>query len=509
MIAVLGLGYSALRLWRLTEPCLWFDEIFGIHATTHAWGDLIPFVAKDLIHPPLFYLLLKLWIGIGGESVLWLRLFPVLFAIASLFPLLMLCRELKLRSTTIVVAFGLFAVNGALIKYAQEVRMYSLLLLLSLLSTWLFSRFYFRGKSFWLLVLVNVLLVYSHYFGWFVVATEVAAILLTQRIKILQTLLMFVVVAAAFVPWVFAVFRFAEPGSGVKENIGWMLRPGFRELLEFGFDLVDPFYFQQSSVDKTANFIIAIPIAAILVTALTLFVTRFRNEANKDRILFLCLFFGTPLLMAFSFSWLLPVSIWGSRHLLIVFAPAILLIAITLSDIPQKWVRRGLIAAIGVLSTAALIQQFTRPQQQQIWCAWEPLAVEWVLASQPSAETPTVYVFEDLVAYHYWFATRNLPARKIVLVKGLEGIPNDPAYFLPRGFDEIRTSSFNEVTGDEIWLSFRQLSRKQAIGEHERSTREFEVPVTYFENIGYSVEDVRRHIYGSQTAFLVRMSKRQ
>src|SRR5688572_19542899 len=184
LIGALVLIYVAVRLWRLTDSCLWFDEIFGVHAAEHSWSGMFWFVAQDLIHPPLFYVLLKFWIAIGGEGLAWLRLFPVFFSALSMVPFLYLCRELKLPTRATLVALALFAVNGPLIKYAQEVRMYSLLLCLSLFSIWLFARFFNRGKNIWVLTLVNILLVHTHYFGWLLVLSEVIAILVLQRIKI-------------------------------------------------------------------------------------------------------------------------------------------------------------------------------------------------------------------------------------------------------------------------------------------------------------------------------------
>ena len=137
ILGAVFLGYLALRLWGLADSCLWFDEIFSVHAARHAWSDILWFVAQDLIHPPLFYLLLKAWISIGGEGLCWLRLFPVVFSLLALIPFYLLCRELKLKFTTILFALVFLSVNGALIKYAQEVRMYSVLLFLSLVSIWL------------------------------------------------------------------------------------------------------------------------------------------------------------------------------------------------------------------------------------------------------------------------------------------------------------------------------------------------------------------------------------
>src|ERR687890_2762417 len=111
--------YVAARLWRLTASCLWFDEIFSVHAARHTWAGLWRFAAADLIHPPLFYALLKLWTAAGGESLLWLRLFPALTAIAALVPFLLLARELRLNTQGTTLALLLVASNGYLIKYAQ------------------------------------------------------------------------------------------------------------------------------------------------------------------------------------------------------------------------------------------------------------------------------------------------------------------------------------------------------------------------------------------------------
>src|SRR3954466_6188867 len=110
--------FIAARLWHLTSSCLWFDEIFSVHAAEHPWGSILQFAAADLVHPPLFYLLLKIWIGIGGESLIWLRLLPVTISIAAVVPALLMARELHLSPSETALALVLLAVNGYLIKYA-------------------------------------------------------------------------------------------------------------------------------------------------------------------------------------------------------------------------------------------------------------------------------------------------------------------------------------------------------------------------------------------------------
>ena len=82
----------------------------------------------------------------------------------------------------------LIAVNGYLIYFAQELRMYSLLLLLTLSSLWLFAKFLNASATIAAHVLAlsiaNLLLVYTHYYGWLVVVGESFVLLLWARRQI-------------------------------------------------------------------------------------------------------------------------------------------------------------------------------------------------------------------------------------------------------------------------------------------------------------------------------------
>ena len=259
------------------------------------------FVAQDLIHPPLFYVLLKCWISVGGETVFWLRCFPVLFSILALFAFYQFCKQLKLSYPAITIAFAFFAANGALIKYAQEVRMYSLMMFLAILSMWLFTRFLHLGKNIWLLTICNILLVYTHYFGWFVVVSEIIVILILQRIKIRQILIMFGICLLSFAPWMFAVFRASQINSDLSQNIGWIQKPNLYVIIQFGFDLVEPFYFQASNIENASNYLICIPILILIGAAKIFYLTNYKNLTETEKVNFwmLAVFVETPIVLAF------------------------------------------------------------------------------------------------------------------------------------------------------------------------------------------------------------------
>jgi uncharacterized membrane protein len=463
-IAALFIG---ARLWRLTSSCLWFDEVFSVHAARHSWSDLFYFVAADIIHPPLFYALLKIWISLGGESVAWLRSLPALIAIAAIIPFILLCRELKLKAPEVNLALLLLAVNGYLIKYAQEVRMYSLLFFLSLCSLWLFFRFFNRGdngndglkKALAALCLINLLLVYTHYAGWLVVVLQALVLLFWQRRKLVPFLLTIGLLVAAYAPWIYEVLKVARSagnGRGIAENIGWVTRPGIFDLAQYFVLLNRPFLFVQSSTDTGFNLIMAV--IAFVLFGLPLLALFFGRKTSRDKTFYaLTVFFLAPVILAFVLSWVSPYSVWGTRHLIIAAAPYAILVALALKRFRPHWIRITVFAVLGCwLFLSAAVFLFSRPTSF-IWCSWEQLSRQMSAIESNSREPVQVYAYEDLVAYHLWFAldSGNNKRFKVTVVKGVPGILEDPAYFLPRAFTDISVQKNPELTGVKIWVAFR------------------------------------------------------
>ncbi|MEP7147706.1 MAG: glycosyltransferase family 39 protein [Acidobacteriota bacterium] len=492
----LCLVYVLIRMWHLTDSCLWFDEIFSVHAAEHSWESLFGFVAQDLIHPPLFYATLKLWIEIGGESLLWLRLLPVLFSALALIPFVYLCRELKFTNSVILLSLAILTVNGSLIKYTQTLRMYSMLMFLSLFSIWLFARYFNRGKSFVPLLIVNLLLIYTHYFGWLVIGAEVAALLIFQTIKWRRMVTMLGVLIVSFIPWMLAVTGAARSGSDVGQNIGWMARPGIHEMMTFIFDLTEPFYFQASNAEPASMYRITIPIVLILLAAFVIYLSNWNRDEDKQPIYFLAVFAILPAILAFLASWLLPYSVWGTRHLIVIYAPAAILIAYFLTRIPFAWVRRAAAALLLMLFGYSLVLHATRPTPSYVWCAWNDAAEQIRSQQRVGAEPTKIYALENLVAYHLWFALRESSDYRVVVVKGIDVRTDDKTYFLPRGFDEVRNAQLADIKDERLWLAFRT----SVDGE--------DAPIlAAFKSSGYeacSADSVR---YDSTTVFRVKMTR--
>jgi Dolichyl-phosphate-mannose-protein mannosyltransferase len=504
-ILLLGL-FIGVRLWHLTAACLWFDEVFSIHATRYEWGRMLHFVAADAVHPPLFYALLKVWIEIGGESLLWLRLLPSLISIAAVVPFLLLCRELGLRATETRLALPLMAVNGYLIKYAQEVRMYSLLLLLALCSLWLFVKFFrsvdgAKRQLAWLFA-VNLLLVYSHYYGWMVVAVEALSLLIKGRGKRLWFFISVLALILCFSPWLYALAS-AERGQGLAQNIGWVARPRLSDVAQLFTLFNEPFYYRQSSIERPYS-------RWSLIAGLLLFgwplLALFRQvwkegrgaqaERRGDGLRLLLYFTFAPVILAFTLSRLLPQSIWGIRHLIIAAGPYMILAGTALDRLRPVAAKYGVLTLLGCWLFLAGMVTLLLPKERHIWCSWEQLSKQMVEAQAAPPEGVKVYAFEDLVAYHLWFALdESVRERyKVAVIKGVPGLREDTAYFLPRAFDDIAVRDSSALTEEHIWMAFR-----------DTNFDETRPPLKTAMERGYKVGKVLRADAVGQRAFLVEL----
>lgn len=491
------------RLWHLTSSCLWFDEIFSVHTAEHSWRTLLPFAAADLVHPPLCYALLKIWIGIGGESLLWLRLFPAIISIAAIVPVLLLSRELKLSSAETTLALLFLAVNGYLIKYAQEVRMYSLLFFLSASSLWLFIASIRRPKvsnrMLVALTAVNLLMIYTHYFGWFLTLIELAVAVWMNRAIARRLIVGLLVLLASYVPWVLLIVRAFEV-QRMDQNVGWIPRPGLRALTELAMSLAQPFVSSESNIDRLNPFGAALALLIFFAPVVVLLWQsrrRPRNERERS-IPLLAVFAFAPTLIILLASWVLPRSIWGARHLIIVFVPFAMIAAIAIVRLRPYWARVTIVLVAGCWFSATAIYLLMRPAPQFIWCAWGPLAQQAARADESSARPTSLYAFEDLVAYHLWFALKDASGanHRVSVIKNLPGTTEDTAYFLPRDFDDIVVRGPEIPNETEIWIAFRA-----------SSVDEQQPPLKQFMSAGYQIRQVLSERAQGQNAFMIRVAR--
>ncbi len=132
-VSLILLSGFALRLYRLGEDSLWYDETVSAYLAAQPIGDLIAHTARD-IHPPGYYLLLHGWIGLVGSSEFALAYLSLMVGLLTLPLVYRLAHTLTGQRTLAAWAMAFVATAPFGLWYAQEVRMYTLGATLGLLT---------------------------------------------------------------------------------------------------------------------------------------------------------------------------------------------------------------------------------------------------------------------------------------------------------------------------------------------------------------------------------------
>jgi 4-amino-4-deoxy-L-arabinose transferase-like glycosyltransferase len=132
LVALLTLLALLLRAARLDFQPLWWDEGYSVWFANQPLGEMLRLTALD-IHPPLYYALLGGWSHLFGLGPVALRWLSVAAGVAAVPLIYLVGYWLSGRRVGLVAAF-LLAINPLHIYYSQEVRMYALVTLASLLA---------------------------------------------------------------------------------------------------------------------------------------------------------------------------------------------------------------------------------------------------------------------------------------------------------------------------------------------------------------------------------------
>ncbi len=161
----------ALRIYRLGFQGLFLDEAWSWAVAQLPTTQILQLSLRDP-HPPFYYLLLKLTLHSLPPTETGLRTLSVLCSILVL--ALTLVFTSRWWGTEAAFYAGWFvALSSFDVYYAQDTRMYTLLGLLWLLAYFLFiEALYGRPRLFVGWGLVNILMVWTHFYGIFAVSVH-------------------------------------------------------------------------------------------------------------------------------------------------------------------------------------------------------------------------------------------------------------------------------------------------------------------------------------------------
>ncbi len=161
LLSILLLGFG-LRLYRLGDQNIWWDEGHAIWAARQSLAQVTDITAHD-VHPPLYLWMLHVWMRLVGESEFAVRYLSLVSGMLTVALTYVVARRLMGRRAALL-AMLLIATARFHIWWSQEARMYIWATFFVLLSTYFMIRLRDGGHvSWWLYVLSSTAALYTLY----------------------------------------------------------------------------------------------------------------------------------------------------------------------------------------------------------------------------------------------------------------------------------------------------------------------------------------------------------
>ncbi len=232
-LGLLLLAALGLRLVNLGGRTLWYDEAFavlfaeqGLDAMRAGTLEQVDGSAAD-VHPLLYYATLHGWMRVFGQSAAAVRLYSVLVGVLSVALVYGLARDWFGESTA--RAAGLIAAVAPFhVQYSQETRMYALLSLALLLTTWVYWRAWQGRKPAWWIafgILAGISMHVQQLAALYLLALGLLPVALRDGRRLARTAGGAGVALAVYLPWMVNL-----PEQMGKLRQYWVARPNVLHL---------------------------------------------------------------------------------------------------------------------------------------------------------------------------------------------------------------------------------------------------------------------------------------
>ena len=350
---VLSVLFVALAMVQMNLS-IWHDEAYSAYLIRGNFADIWNLTAID-VHPPLFYFCLKVWSMMFGNSEIALRTMSVMFGVVAIFAAFYLLKKLFNTKTASIATF-VMTLSPLFIRYAEEARMYTMVLAIALISTLVLVTAISRDKkgkwNFWWL-LYGVMLaagMMTHYFMALVFVAQLAYLIYHYRAKIwrLDLILGYVVAILLFVPWLpkcLVQITNVQGGFWIPELT---VATGFNFLIEGLVYLPDATW-----IKNWEAFLVLMALVGLVYLTVKFVKTMKREDkSSRDGVMLLVFMAVVPPLMLMTLS-LPPLKpMFETRYLITSMTIMWLIFGVMLAK--TKLTKKGLAAAILAIATAVI-----------------------------------------------------------------------------------------------------------------------------------------------------------
>ncbi|MDB4940040.1 MAG: hypothetical protein JWO40_465 [Candidatus Doudnabacteria bacterium] len=336
---------TVLRLYNLTTLALWHDEAFSALLIRYPWKEMFYRIGLD-VHPPIYYVALRLWSYIFGYSLWSLRGFSAFFGVLTVYAVYLFVKAAFKREDIALGAALLVAINPFQIQYVTEARMYTFGTFVLIISAYfLVKAFETERKKYWLaFAIATSLAMYTHYYLFFsVFAIGLFALYYaiknygSEMRRYKNLLWSYVLVLILYIPWL-KTFKFQF--TQVQDNY-WIPKIDRWSVWETNFRLIT------GSGADTAKHSIQITLVIAALFSLFLIYRIIKKEQSKFKWLVL-LCFIVPFIGAVLLS--IKQSIYLDRYFLFAALFYSVALAMFIFEVQRVKLRYALFAILILVS---------------------------------------------------------------------------------------------------------------------------------------------------------------
>ena len=343
----------------LTPQSLRLDESQSLYQSSNTPTRIISIIAAD-VHVPLYHIVLHYWQVVFGNDVGTARILSLIFFVLTI-PAVYMLGKITFGRSVALFASTLVAVSPFLNWYGSEIRMYSLLTLLTVLNQYFFVRIYKKHKKYspirntahlWAGYLItSVVGVFTHYF-FFLLLLGQGIFLFSYKAYFYKTTIkkfaaVGAVVAVAFTPWVYKIISAGEV-QNAEPQIG---APTATNI----FNTFSSFLFGFQPDDANKIIVAFWPLA-------TIFSFLVLSKNLKRRISIHVPYFILSIVVALSAVYILSISVrpfYLTRYFIFLIPSFYLVIAWILSIYTQKRFAKLVKTVLVAGMIAGLLHQVT------------------------------------------------------------------------------------------------------------------------------------------------------
>ncbi len=316
------------------------DEAQTLWQVSRFPNEIFHVIGSD-VHVPLYHFLLFAWNSFFGNGITVDRIFSLVFFLASI-PMMVIVGDETYGSRRIGT-FGavLLALSPFMNWYASEIRMYTMLVFMTLVSQYFFIRFRKTGSNaaWWGYLVTGMIGAYVHYFfGLVLIAQAIFFIFFRHEFRpgsMRRLLLAYAIVLLALAPWAIYVLTLGQASNSVP----LLPVPSLINL----FNTFSEFLIGEQSVPINA-FVVALWPLIMLAWFLT-FQKRGQRGPDHASLLFLLLL---PIGIAFAVS-VLYKPVYLERYLIFAASAFYLMLSAMIDAYPRKLANALRIAFAGAM----------------------------------------------------------------------------------------------------------------------------------------------------------------